>query len=248
MHGMPPQFANILGGLFAGAQGGQFGDAVYSQEALDRIITQLMEQHQTGNAPGPASEAAIKSLPTKTIAKSDQDDASGRADCSICMDEVPLGETVTELPCHHWFHADCIRAWLGEHDTCPHCRQGIMPKEGGGAQASQPRAPGERPMYDMRSPEFTRPQPVPGAYPFPRQDSMGNSAMGPNVPMGPGGSGTQQNPWVVPDSPTMQRRNSTGGERRRSSGAPGAGGSGMFGRMRDAFGRGSGSGGGDQRG
>ena len=47
------------------------GDAVYSQEALNRIFTQLTEQHQAGNAPGPASGAAIKALPTKQISEAD---------------------------------------------------------------------------------------------------------------------------------------------------------------------------------
>ena len=42
-----------------------------------------------------------------------------------------VGDTVTVLPCSHWFHHECIRAWLGEHDTCPHCRKGIMPRDPG---------------------------------------------------------------------------------------------------------------------
>lgn len=126
--------------------GGVHGDAVYSQEALDRIVSQLMEQHQTGNAPGPASEAAIRSLPTRPITKEDGGD-SGSADCSICMDEVPVGDSVTVLPCSHWFHHDCIRAWLGEHDTCPVCRKGIMPRESD-AQGEGARTSSQAPLND----------------------------------------------------------------------------------------------------
>ena len=47
--GMGP-FQGLLQGLFNPANM-QHGDAVYSQEALDRVITQLMEQNQSGNAP-----------------------------------------------------------------------------------------------------------------------------------------------------------------------------------------------------
>ena len=119
----------------------QHGDAVYSQEALDRIISQLMEQNQS-NAPGPASAEAISSLPQKEITKEDLDETTGKADCSICMDEALIGSQVTVLPCSHWFHADCIKAWLGEHDTCPHCRQGIMPEDGP-ENATRPREPGQ---------------------------------------------------------------------------------------------------------
>jgi E3 ubiquitin-protein ligase RNF115/126 len=45
------------------------GDAVYSQEALDRIISTLMEQHPTSNAPGPASQQLIASQRKKLMIK-----------------------------------------------------------------------------------------------------------------------------------------------------------------------------------
>ncbi|KAG9847554.1 hypothetical protein KCU98_g5916, partial [Aureobasidium melanogenum] len=136
----PLGFGNLLNTLFNPANM-QHGDAVYSQEALDRIISQLMEQNQS-NAPGPASAEAIASLPKKAITKEDLDETTGKADCSICMDEAPIGSQVTCLPCSHWFHPDCIEAWLGEHDTCPHCRQGIMPRDGP-EDATRPREPGQ---------------------------------------------------------------------------------------------------------
>ncbi|KAF2154069.1 hypothetical protein K461DRAFT_121591 [Myriangium duriaei CBS 260.36] len=126
---------------------GHGGDAVYSQEGLDRIITQLMEQHASGNAPGPATEEAITSLPQRAINEKDLGD-EGKAECSICMEEVNIGEQVTELPCHHWFHGECVKAWLTEHDTCPHCRQGIMPKDDSG-NGSRLRTPGEAPRHDQ---------------------------------------------------------------------------------------------------
>jgi E3 ubiquitin-protein ligase RNF115/126 len=123
------------------------GDAVFSQEAFDRVITQLMEQNQAGNAPGPAPEAAIRSLPKKKVQKNMLDE-KGKAECSICMDNVELGDQVTVLPCTHWFHETCITAWLKEHDTCPHCRKGIStpPEANGGASrgSGQPSRPPRR--------------------------------------------------------------------------------------------------------
>ncbi|PVH99701.1 hypothetical protein DM02DRAFT_710489 [Periconia macrospinosa] len=122
---MPP---NPLMGLFAAMSGGQHGDAVYSQEALDRIVSQLMEQTATSNAPGPASQEDIDALPRKNVSE-EMLGPEHRAECSICMDEVAVGEQVTELPCKHWFHHPCIAAWLSEHNTCPHCRKGIKGEE-----------------------------------------------------------------------------------------------------------------------
>jgi len=169
MRGANPIPMHDLFSLFGMPHGGVHGDAVYSQEGLDRIITQLMEQHQAGNAPGPASTEAIEALPKRKITEKDTGDG-GKADCSICMDEAEIGSEVTELPCSHWFHHDCIRAWLTEHDTCPHCRQGIMPKEGG--DANRPRQPNQQPLNDMHSPEYQQ-QGMPGEYPFPRTNSSG---------------------------------------------------------------------------
>ncbi|KFY59592.1 hypothetical protein V496_05627 [Pseudogymnoascus sp. VKM F-4515 (FW-2607)] len=116
-----------LQGLFAGLlnpANAVAGDAVYSQEALDRIISTLMEQHPTSNAPGPAPAEAIAALPKKKIDK-EMLGAEGKAECSVCMDDVVLGEEVVALPCSHWFHETCVKAWLSEHNTCPICRTGV---------------------------------------------------------------------------------------------------------------------------
>lgn len=124
----------------------QHGDAVYTEEALDRIITQFMDAQNGQTAPGPASEAAIAALPKKKADKSILGQ-EGKAECSVCMDNVSLGDEVTVLPCSHWFHGECVGAWLKEHDTCPHCRQGIMAKDAGDhpISANIPRQPGQEP-------------------------------------------------------------------------------------------------------
>ena len=105
-------------------------DVVYSQEALDGVISQLMEQHSGSNAPGPASDAAIASLPRIAIDLKMLGD-TGKAECTICMDDVPVGQFVMSLPCGHWFHEACGTAWLKEHNTCPICRKGISANQDG---------------------------------------------------------------------------------------------------------------------
>ncbi|MCJ1282256.1 hypothetical protein MMC26_001579 [Xylographa opegraphella] len=213
------------------------GDAVYTQEALDRVITQLMEQHSTSTAPGPASESAISSLPKVKLAES-QLDSNGKAECSICMDSLSVGDEVTELPCKHWFHEDCVGAWLREHDTCPQCRRGIMPKDGDGRA---PRSPGQMPM-NMQTPWG-------GGY-FSGLQNMMATGRG-TAEAGDSGSGSQQEPYRVRESPTPGPAESSSGpsrphpgSRRTSSHSQHSGrtnGGGISGWMGRHFGNGSGS-------
>lgn len=121
--GVGPHPFDLLAHMMAATPGAN-GDVVFSQQEFDRVLTQLMEQNAGSNAPGPASDEAIQALPTRKVDK-DMMGSDGKAECSICMDSVEIGEEVTSLPCKHWFHGQCVSAWLKEHDTCPHCRQGI---------------------------------------------------------------------------------------------------------------------------
>ena len=41
--------------------------------------------------------------------------------CSICLCDYEGGESITELPCNHAFHRDCIATWVRSHVRCPLC-------------------------------------------------------------------------------------------------------------------------------
>lgn len=130
--GLQNLFSILLG---PGGPHAVHGDAVYSQEALDRIITQLMETNPQSNAAPPATEAAIEKLEKKQMDKDMMDD-NGKAECTICIDEMHLGDEVTVLPCTHWFHGECVVLWLKEHNTCPVCRAPIEQRDGNNNGAS----------------------------------------------------------------------------------------------------------------
>ncbi|KAL2878944.1 hypothetical protein SGCOL_005642 [Colletotrichum sp. CLE4] len=100
------------------------GDAVYTQEALDRIISQLMEQNPASNAAPPATEDALSKLQRKKVDK-EMLGSEGKAECTICIDDFNVGDDATVLPCKHWFHDQCVVMWLKEHNTCPICRTPI---------------------------------------------------------------------------------------------------------------------------
>ncbi|ESA43574.1 uncharacterized protein NCU06815 [Neurospora crassa OR74A] len=107
-------------------------DGVYSQEAFDRIITQLREQHAAQNPGGapPASQAAIEKLRVKDIDEQMlQGCQDNKAKCVICVDEMTLGDKATLLPCNHFFHGECVTPWLKVHNTCPVCRRSVEVEE-----------------------------------------------------------------------------------------------------------------------
>ncbi|XP_044509431.1 E3 ubiquitin-protein ligase SDIR1-like isoform X2 [Mangifera indica] len=42
--------------------------------------------------------------------------------CTVCLEQVNIGETVRSLPCLHQFHVNCIDPWLRQQGTCPVCK------------------------------------------------------------------------------------------------------------------------------
>ncbi|KAH6856778.1 hypothetical protein B0I37DRAFT_306325 [Chaetomium sp. MPI-CAGE-AT-0009] len=135
------------------------GDAVFTQEALDRIVTQLMEASPQTNAAPPATQAAIEKLEKKRV-----DDAmlggEGKAECTICIDEINKGDEVSVLPCKHWYHGECVILWLKEHNTCPICRMPIENQGGGGN--SNNNNDGNRSNRDNNERTSQQPQATPG--------------------------------------------------------------------------------------
>lgn len=114
---------NIFGGV-GGDNDGRIGDYAITNEALDRIITQLMEQSNEGK-PVPAPEDMIAKLPHNTVLK---DSALLTKDCAVCKDDFEVAQETIELPCKHSFHNECILPWLTQSGTCPVCRYELVPQ------------------------------------------------------------------------------------------------------------------------
>lgn len=153
----PPAFARSLHDILSliNPANAMAGDAVYSQEALDRIITNLMEANPQSNAAPPATEQGLKDLDRKTVDRT-MLGLDGKTECSICIDDMEEGQTAVFLPCKHWFHEECVVLWLREHNTCPICRSPIEKNErtnnnnnnsnsqGGGSSQDRPSPGGRR--------------------------------------------------------------------------------------------------------
>jgi len=50
--------------------------------------------------------------------------------CSICFEDLVVGETETVMPClgRHAYHCACIRKWFARgKKSCPNCRATVSP-------------------------------------------------------------------------------------------------------------------------
>ncbi|KAI0322985.1 hypothetical protein OF83DRAFT_1279176 [Amylostereum chailletii] len=117
--------------LFGGApEDGRWGDYVFNQEALDQIVTQIME-NSNSSRPVPATDEIMTKL-DRTVLEEGSDLLE--RDCAVCKDqfsltsEDPDEQVVVTLPCTHPFHESCIMPWLKTSGTCPVCRHQLVPQ------------------------------------------------------------------------------------------------------------------------
>ena len=71
----------------------------------------------------PAPEAAIAALPQKTFGELEVSMAGEQVACGICITKFTDEVIVAELPCGHFFDAECAQVWLSKSNSCPNCRQ-----------------------------------------------------------------------------------------------------------------------------
>ncbi|XP_062210750.1 E3 ubiquitin-protein ligase SDIR1-like [Phragmites australis] len=45
--------------------------------------------------------------------------------CSVCLEQVVVGDLLRSLPCLHQFHVNCIDPWLRQQGTCPVCKHQV---------------------------------------------------------------------------------------------------------------------------
>ncbi|KAI0046629.1 hypothetical protein FA95DRAFT_1542337 [Auriscalpium vulgare] len=111
-------------GRTGGPEDGRWGDYVFNQEALDQIITQMME-NSNSHGPVPATDEVMQKLDRQVL---EENSPTLERDCAVCKEqfslhtEDPDEQVVVTLPCKHPFHEGCIIPWLKSSGTCPVCR------------------------------------------------------------------------------------------------------------------------------
>jgi hypothetical protein len=101
--------------------------AVQSQMgAVETSFEDIQNIFDTGGSKGLPCDSVNK-IPKIRITKENNLDNSGeRVCCSVCLQDLQVGETVRSLPhCNHMFHLPCIDKWLVRHGSCPLCRRDL---------------------------------------------------------------------------------------------------------------------------
>jgi len=63
----------------------------------------------------------LKSIKYSELIK--KDNKTKETKCSICLVNFEDDDMLLDLPCHHYFHKQCVEEWLKEYDyKCPVCR------------------------------------------------------------------------------------------------------------------------------
>ncbi|XGW24348.1 hypothetical protein V3C99_006057 [Haemonchus contortus] len=106
-----------------GTMHGPFGDYVWGENGMDRIVTQLLNQMDGTVRPVGLTEQQINRLP---IIKVSEQHVKKDTQCTTCFEDFKLGELVVELLCHHIFHTQCVVPWLQQRPSCPICRQEVV--------------------------------------------------------------------------------------------------------------------------
>ena len=126
------QFPQLLqsiftqGGVPGGPHGnvpGNLGDFVFHNEALERVLNQLAENHVVPTVP--ASQEEIAKLPR--IRSKEELDCCTSENCSICQDGYEGDFTAIKMPCGHIFHEECLLQWFKVQNSCPICRLKLAP-------------------------------------------------------------------------------------------------------------------------
>jgi hypothetical protein len=111
--------------MFVMAMHASLDDVDPAQRAIDDLYDPQF-------VPNPAAPEDVAALPTGTVAE-----AGGT--CSICLEDMQVGDLHHVLPCEHVMHHACTAEWFKSGTRCPACnatpfglkeRRGIGPEQG----------------------------------------------------------------------------------------------------------------------
>ena len=101
---------NLLGGLNGNQLASNPGDYVTSNEALQQLMTQLLQSAGGSGGAPPTAQSLLDDLPRTDVTEESM--ANFELDCAVCKDSFSCGDKLVHLPCKHYYHEECILPWL----------------------------------------------------------------------------------------------------------------------------------------
>jgi len=107
---------------------------------IENAMNETVALHSENNTPyklKPASIETLNELAPETLLSTEYeklkkecgnenctgDQTMTMIECSVCKEELELGETIVRLPvCKHSFHSECVLKWFKMQNWCPICR------------------------------------------------------------------------------------------------------------------------------
>ncbi|KAF9356411.1 E3 ubiquitin-protein ligase rnf13 [Mortierella sp. AD094] len=104
----------------------------YDDQSNDDISTQMnksdIDPSEKATATSNPTKSAGKILTPTTVKGTKKQRRRKYDPCAICLEEYEVGERLRELPCKHFFHAQCIDPWFKDvHSICPVCKRDYSP-------------------------------------------------------------------------------------------------------------------------
>lgn len=87
--------------------------------SYDEIFGQVLGNSSFTRRPETAEELPVVNLTAEELTE------RGLVVCAICREKLAPSERLSELPCRHYYHKDCISSWLTNRNTCPLCRHKV---------------------------------------------------------------------------------------------------------------------------
>eukprot|EP00927_Polykrikos_kofoidii_P052530 TRINITY_DN46408_c0_g1_i1.p1 TRINITY_DN46408_c0_g1~~TRINITY_DN46408_c0_g1_i1.p1 ORF type:complete len:340 (+),score=52.31 TRINITY_DN46408_c0_g1_i1:198-1217(+) len=113
---------SITGGISVMAILRRIADGESSLSDEDAIVRSSRRVLQMGTVLSGArlTDDEIEALPKVRFGRAEEQQ------CSICLENFISDDLLTELPCAHFFHVDCVARWFHSSTQCPLCRGTLL--------------------------------------------------------------------------------------------------------------------------
>lgn len=75
-------------------------------------------------------EVLLAGSPTEMIYDGKPHQYRNNGECSICLNNIEVGDLLTNLYCNHSFHSACLKGWLDKREQCPYrCNPSLVVSE-----------------------------------------------------------------------------------------------------------------------